>query len=161
MRQLFRVSTLLSVVLAIVSGAALFIVSQHVQQSETELAKLEKAVIYEEKSFQVLRAEWDYLNSPARLEQLASEYLDLVPPDIRHVVGNGQLLPDHVAPVIPLRKPLMRVENAVYQAEPPTAYPEPPAQHYYRAPKPRSKPAYIREKNFQNLIEDLSQEGGE
>lgn len=66
--------------LAGLSGAALLHTSQSVQHSEEVLAQTQKELAHEEEAMRVLRAEWEYLNRPARLERLASEFLDLVPP---------------------------------------------------------------------------------
>lgn len=95
--KLFRISTLLSFVLAVLAGAVLFRVSQNVQQAEDNLAHLRKAITYEERTIHVLQAEWDYLNNPERLEKLAREHLDLVP------VGIKQLMKDSSEDVIPAK----------------------------------------------------------
>jgi len=43
------------------------------------LAQLESQINDEQTTLRVLGAEWEYLNSPARLEVLSGEYLELVP----------------------------------------------------------------------------------
>lgn len=58
----------------------LFSTSQSVQQAESRLEDLRAALAREKQSVRVLRAEWDYLNRPDRIEALAQRYLDLVPP---------------------------------------------------------------------------------
>ena len=71
--KVFRVSTLVAFSLAVASGAGLFVISQRVQRAEHHLAALEKDKAGEEDSIRVLRAEWDYLNRPDRLEALAHD----------------------------------------------------------------------------------------
>ncbi len=78
--KLFRLSTLCALVLAGVTGTLLFRTAQNVQEREAALEELRHAVKQEEESLRVLRAEWDYLNRPDRLETLAKTHLDLVPP---------------------------------------------------------------------------------
>ena len=51
-----------------------------VQEAEEKLEVLEAEIAREEDTMRVLRAEWEYLNRPERLERLATEFLDLVPP---------------------------------------------------------------------------------
>ncbi len=66
--------------LAGLSGAALLHTSQNVQHAEEVLAKMQRELAHEEEAMRVLRAEWAYLNRPERLERLAEEFLELVPP---------------------------------------------------------------------------------
>jgi len=104
--MLFRLSTVLAIGGAVAAGALLFWTSQHVQQSENRLANLKQAVQSEEQSIRVLRAEWDYLNRPDRLEALAAEHLQITAPEAQlNMVEDAAALPDHVAPVIPGHKP--------------------------------------------------------
>ncbi len=59
----------------------LFSTSQRVQQEENHLSALRAELVQEQQSTRVLRAEWDYLNRPDRLETLARQYLNLTPPE--------------------------------------------------------------------------------
>ena len=54
-------------------GAALLHTSQSVQNAGDRLAGLERSVRAEREAVAVLRAEWEYLNTPQRLERLAVE----------------------------------------------------------------------------------------
>ncbi len=76
---------ILGLILAGLSGAALFLTSQNVQSSERELKTLEAQMESKHEEIRVLKAEWDYLNRPDRLEKLAREKLGLVaqPPEAR------------------------------------------------------------------------------
>ncbi len=74
-----RYSTMFWIVLAALSGSALFYTSQQVTGGRDQLARIEKNIGQEEESLRVLQAEWSYLNQPERLEKLAQQYLDLAP----------------------------------------------------------------------------------
>jgi hypothetical protein len=71
--KLFRISTILTLLIAAVFGVLLFWTSQDVQKQERELAKAKRALAQERETIRVLSVEWDYLNRPQRLEELASE----------------------------------------------------------------------------------------
>lgn len=72
-----RGRTMTVFVFAVLSGAGLLHVSQNVQEAEDRLAALEAKYRAEHETIRVLNAEWAYLNSPARLEALSHDYLDL------------------------------------------------------------------------------------
>lgn len=75
-----KLSTVFVLLLAIVTGSALFWVSQKVQQLEREQRTMQQKVASEEEGIRVLAAEWDYLNRPDRLEALAARYLKAMEP---------------------------------------------------------------------------------
>ena len=75
-----RLRTFVIFALAALAGTALLHTSQRVQEAEEKLEVLEAEIAREEDTMRVLRAEWEYLNRPERLERLATEFLDLVPP---------------------------------------------------------------------------------
>lgn len=103
--KLIRLSTFLAVTCAAASGALLFSTAQKVQQADQKMSHLQENVSQEEQAIRVLRAEWDYLNRPDRLENLVRNNLDLeqVPPEsVRNAVSE---LPEPFIPIIPARKP--------------------------------------------------------
>ena len=65
---------------AAISGVILLNASQQVQEAQGRLDTYEKSIENEEEQIRMLRAEWASLNRPERLERLANEYLDLLPP---------------------------------------------------------------------------------
>lgn len=75
------------------SGAALLHASQNVQQAESRLRALEDSVRREEERVHLLRAEWESLNRPERLERLAREFLELASPAPETLVGEVSALP--------------------------------------------------------------------
>ncbi len=149
--RLFSISTLLSIAGAVAAGALLFWTSQSVQREESRLASLNKSVANENQSIRVLRAEWDYLNRPDRLEILATEYLGMSSSAAAFTVRNDvSSLPEIVVPAIPMRKPVMAPQPAVMQFEAPGApMPSEP-------PRPKKQDG----ETFRQLLENLNTEGG-
>lgn len=78
---------------AVVAGGALLHISQMVQNREDALRYLEQKIAAEQEAIRVLEAEWAYLNSPARLEELASEYLSVGLPDTERMYVAPEILP--------------------------------------------------------------------
>lgn len=83
-----RLRTLLVIALVAAAGIFLFHISQRVQKSQQALDAVSARVAAEEETLRVLRAEWDYLNNPERLELLATKYLGMAAP------APAQILPD-------------------------------------------------------------------
>lgn len=75
-------STLLCLLLAMLSGYALFHMTDRAQRLEEELARLGREIADDREAIHVLRAEWAYLNQPAMLRERVEhhqEQLGLVP----------------------------------------------------------------------------------
>ena len=107
-----KLRTFVIFALAALSGAALLHTSQRVQQAEETLATLSAEANREQETMRMLRAEWEYLNRPERLERLATEFLDLVPPAPEEMPEN---LIDE-ASSLPQRSP-EELRPASYQVE--------------------------------------------
>lgn len=69
------------------AGGVLFQTSYDVQDLEEKLAGLNRKIIHEQESIQVLKAEWSYLNDPTKLEQMAQSYLALQPTEPRQYLA--------------------------------------------------------------------------
>ncbi len=104
-RRFFRISTLFFLVLAVVSGASLYAVSQEVHRAEGELSALRSKIRGEEDAIRTLHAEWNYLNNPVRLEKLARQYFEMEDPATSALLVGVQDLPEAFVPAIPSRKP--------------------------------------------------------
>ena len=76
---MIRPATLFWVALAGCVGYGLYHLKNEVQARENELFRINRTILAEQESIHVLRAEWAYLNQPARLEALASRDLKLQP----------------------------------------------------------------------------------
>ncbi len=81
-------------VVAIALGAALLQVSHYVQEAQIEERKLEAQLAKEKETMRVLQAEWEFLNSPSRLEALARDYLDIKAPDAARLTVSGRAIPE-------------------------------------------------------------------
>lgn len=103
--KLFRISNILVLALACALGGALFWTSQSVQEKQDALATLMAQTQRENESLNVLSAEWDYLNRPQRLEELARDYLRVRAPDEDHIVADAAIIPEPVIPAVPPMKP--------------------------------------------------------
>ena len=90
-----KFSTLLTFAVATALGAALFWVSQQVQQLEREQREISSQISSEKEGMRVLTAEWDYLNRPDRIEALAARYLDKMAPVTPHdLLVNANAVPE-------------------------------------------------------------------
>lgn len=113
--KMLRLRTFVIFACVVALGAALLQISHRVQEAQVTLAKLEKQLAKEQEALRVLKAEWAFLNSPARLETLAREHLDLKAPDALRLTTGGRALPDSaralpihevsIAPETPIIKP--------------------------------------------------------
>ena len=66
-------------VLASFIGWAVYQMKYEVQRLEDRLAKVNRQILADQESIQILKAEWSYLNQPAHLAQLAGRFLQLEP----------------------------------------------------------------------------------
>lgn len=58
-------------------GVGLFFVKHEVKEQEARLAELNREIQSGQESIHVLKAEWSYLNDPARLRALSEKYLSM------------------------------------------------------------------------------------
>lgn len=129
--KLIRPRTFVIFALAALSGAVLLHTSQSVQKSEERLEMLELAKYRDQEKIRMLRAEWETLNRPERLEKLANEFLEMVPPS-----------PDQMAKT-PDPLPVYQPEDALAPQGDADLAPESQAPKLYEAaaPLPAKKPA--------------------
>lgn len=86
---MIRPTSLILMVLAAAAGGALFQIAFEVSELDDELARLNRDIRADRDAIHVLRAEWSFLNQPARLEELARRYLDLLPASGSQIAGTG------------------------------------------------------------------------
>ncbi|MBP2229099.1 hypothetical protein J2847_002393 [Azospirillum agricola] len=88
------------------AGGVLFQTSYDVQDLEEKLAGLNRKIVTEQESIQVLKAEWSYLNDPTKLEEMARAHLALQPVEARQFLALDVIpmrpAPAPDAPVQPL-----------------------------------------------------------
>jgi hypothetical protein len=78
---MIRPSSVAWIILAVGLCAGLFLVKQQVRALEARLAQLNESILDDQQAIHVLRAEWSYLNQPARLDDLGRRLLHLEPRD--------------------------------------------------------------------------------
>ncbi|MBA4118354.1 MAG: hypothetical protein C0514_05625 [Candidatus Puniceispirillum sp.] len=95
-----RKVTCLGVCLAAVLGAVTYGAKQQVMILEGRLASLERSVSAQKEAAHLLKAEWAHLTSPARLEKLAQNHLNMAPMGGWQVISEPQMSTflDHAAP---------------------------------------------------------------
>ncbi len=92
-------------------GVGLFFIKHEVKEQEARLAELNREIQRNQEAIHVLKAEWSYLNDPARLRQLSEKYLGMKP-----------MAPAQVATL----DTLPRDDGPAYAAEPAPAAPKAP-----------------------------------
>lgn len=109
--------------LGVIASGVLFHTSYRVQDLETRLAALDRDILEEQEAIQVLKAEWSYLNEPARLEQLATRYLILQPTGADQIGSLETIpaklpVPHNAPPAVPRpgRKPVPHPASGVILA---------------------------------------------
>ena len=158
--KLFRLSTLMAVTCAAVSGALLFSTAQKVQQADQEMRRVQGAVKQEEQTIRVLRAEWDYLNRPDRLETLVRSNLDLEQARPEAVRNDTSELSEPFTPIIPARKPAY--SSPVVKAIPAVlAQPSSSSSPASSEALPRPTAPQSPENNFKKLLNELAPAGGD
>ncbi len=83
-------------VLLAASFVGLYQMKSMVEEREKDLAQLRRVIADEKETIQILRAEWAYLNQPARLQRLAAAHSDTKPLAGRQLTTIG-LWPDRAA----------------------------------------------------------------
>ncbi len=106
---MIRPATLALLTLAGAAGGALFHVSYEVRALKDELAGLDRQILADRDDVHVLRAEWSYLNQPARLEELSRRHL-----------GLAAVTADQIGTLaaLPMRPPPDTADKAVEPAPP-------------------------------------------
>lgn len=88
-----RLVFLLFLLAAIGVAGALFQVKYEVQDLERELAEVNSQILADQEAVHVLKAEWSYLNQPARIAALASRHLEFGPMKLEQVTRIAALPP--------------------------------------------------------------------
>ncbi len=142
--KLFRISNILLLCVAAILGAMLFLTSQSVQGAEDRLAEINRGIRQESESIRVLDTEWDYLNRPQRLEELAGEYLKVAPPQSDQFVEGVDSIPEPAATIVPPAKPAVYAQPVAVPAKPAPSRPVP--SEYIKANEKQSFESLIKQK---------------
>ncbi len=90
MRRLF---TCIAALCALTSGAALIQLKYAVQEQAENVEAIARQIHQDQESLRILEAEWAYLTSPRTLQELSIEFLALMPPSSKQVVGSVTEIP--------------------------------------------------------------------
>ncbi|CAA7622972.1 energy transducer TonB [Magnetospirillum sp. SS-4] len=83
-------------------GIGLFVVKHEVKDQERRLATLSDEIHRNQETIHILRAEWSYLNDPARLRALSEKHLGMRPVTLNQVATLDQVLKDGLPPPVML-----------------------------------------------------------
>lgn len=115
---MIRLSTFSAYGFAVLAAAALFWTSQTVQKAQDRLEKVAHDLAREQETLHVLRAEWDYLNRPERIESLALKHLNMQPSGVQTLISSAGDIPppalpetDTVAVVVPDQMPVATIAS--------------------------------------------------
>ena len=81
-----RIAVLVWLTAIMVAALGLFHVKYEVQRLEEELGLEHQSILERQEAIHILKAEWSYLNQPARLSALAKRHLGLAPLDSNRLV---------------------------------------------------------------------------
>jgi cell division protein FtsL len=89
-----RQTTILTLLLAAVMSVALFYLKYEVTNLEQELEVLNRKIIVKKEGVHILKAEWSHLNNFARIKDLASRYLEMVPTEPHQIKSVEEMAVD-------------------------------------------------------------------
>ena len=114
---MLRRVTIIVFIIAFIVGALLFRTGQNVREAERDLHRLTVKIKEKKETLQVLRAEWNYLNSPDNLQRQVSKYLEMEPVDNVHIIKFKDI-PDSLTPDrLPMPRPSLSSIEDVSEKE--------------------------------------------
>lgn len=122
--------TILWTCLAGAVGVGLFSVKHEVKDQEHRLTALNRDIQREQEAIHVLKAEWSYLNDPARLRALSEKHLGMRPVGPTQVASLDSIARPN-SPALAAREPLAKAPSLTRPEPKPTQQPP--------APKPQSQ----------------------
>lgn len=132
-------STIVWIAVSCAASGILYQTSYRAQEQERELARLNRAIVAEQDSIQILKAEWAYLNDPARLEKASSEHLLLQATSAAQIARLSDLPekdPNRAVPYTPIpgRKPGTPRPDQVERTPEPRPVPSVPSHRQPEGP---------------------------
>lgn len=112
------VGTVVSACLAGAVGIGLFFIKHEVKEQEARLAELNRDIQRNQESIHVLKAEWSFLNDPARLRHLSEKYLGMRVMSPNQIATLNSLPNSPAAPVLARVEPTKLVKLAAVVAKP-------------------------------------------
>ena len=152
---MFRISTLIWLVLTIITGSLLFGFGQKAEDERHAILRLERQIKSEQQNMDILNAEWSYLNRPSRLRDLSEKQLKLKTVDNLPVIEDETV--EYLSPPPPEVEETEQVEieekdngNFALSTPAPSAKPEPPDP---KAAAPTPEPA--NQKSFDDVLKSI------
>lgn len=130
------VGTIISACLAGAVGIGLFFIKHEVKEQEARLAELNHDIQRNQESIHVLKAEWSFLNDPARLRHLSEKHLGMRVMSPNQIATLHSLPNSPAAPVLARVEPAKPVKLAAIVAKPAPAAIAAPVQAMMQAPMP-------------------------
>src|SRR5690606_30294256 len=84
---MIRIASSLAIVLMITAAIGLYRFKDAAAESERHIESLRAQITAERERIAVLRAEWNYLNQPGRIQDLSERYLDLERLDVGQIAS--------------------------------------------------------------------------
>ena len=102
------------VVLPIAAGVGLYMLKMQVESQEQHLASLQRQIVETRESIHVLKAEWSFLNDPARLRDQAERLLAMHPvrPNQLVAIDSIPMAETPPAPTATIPGPLSKADPA-------------------------------------------------
>ncbi len=91
-----RLAAILWIFSAAFIAVVLFLLKHEMQRLERELQMVNRQILADQEAVHVLKAEWSYLNRPARIAELAERHLKL------HPLDTAQILEIEAVPTRPI-----------------------------------------------------------
>ena len=80
-----RIVSLLAIILVVAAAVGLYRFKGESQERARHISELRSQIADEREQISVLRAEWNYLDQPSRIQELAERYLDLSRLDVEQI----------------------------------------------------------------------------
>ncbi len=85
--------TAMAAVSALLAGAAVMQLKLSVQEQAERVEDLADQIHHDRESLRILKSEWAYLTSPEALQEQSIEFLALMPPKPKQIVGSVEDIP--------------------------------------------------------------------
>lgn len=75
------------IILFALMATGMFVIKNHVIDLENELDAINARITQDQKALHVLKAEWTYLNDPARIRDLSSRHASMKPIEGKRIIS--------------------------------------------------------------------------
>lgn len=88
---MIRIATVLAAVLMVAAAVGLYRFKDNAAEQAARIDSVRAEIARERERIAVLRAEWNYLNEPGRIQELSQRHLELERLQARQIVSAGAL----------------------------------------------------------------------